>query len=296
MLESMEAGLVLDHDPDDEERLRVAGSLEMIDGVAMHIVRPDGLASLFQGCRKLECVVLNTCTGHLLGQEFLQYVKYVISVRGRISDVAAINFSEGFYSALLSDSGDVDIEAAYCHGCAALKSYSPKARLENKLVEEDGGKPQLHIRRPSPPPTPAARCMFEIFARASDVDTKEGLVSYLESKLRRLDLCVNDGDIEVHELSATFNIVLHERDDFVISRAAGEKLVRQLNSKFSLCSKASIEFEDISSGSIILSVRSSPSTLSHRAMCCRCKCQRTAAAPRQARLAVRTTRLCQRSS
>ena len=34
----------------------------------------------------------------------------------------------------------------------------------------------------------------------------------------------------------------------------------------------------------------------HRTMCCRCKCQRAAAALRQARLAVRTTRLCQRSS
>ena len=163
-LEKMEAGLVLDPDPGDE--------------VGERIIPPDGLANLFRQCPSLECVVLNACTEHLLGKEFLDRIptlRYVVSVRGRISDQAAINYSTGFYSALLSDVGDVDVEAAHAHGCAALESYAPKARRE-KLVEEDGGKPQLHIR-PSPPPPPAARFSFEIFARASDIDTKEGFVS-----------------------------------------------------------------------------------------------------------------------
>ena len=194
-LEGMEAGLVLDPDPGDVGSRR--------------IIPPDGLADLFRQCRSLECVVLNACTSHLLGVEFLDripIVRYVVSVRGRISDQAAINFSTGFYSALLSDAGDVDVEAAHAHGCAALKSYSPKARRE-KLVEEDGGTPQLHMR-PSPPPPPAARFTFEIFAQAPDIDTKEGFVSYLQSKLRHLGLPVSDGDIEVHELSAAFNIML----------------------------------------------------------------------------------------
>eukprot|EP00316_Scyphosphaera_apsteinii_P012621 CAMPEP_0119316638 /NCGR_PEP_ID=MMETSP1333-20130426/40249_1 /TAXON_ID=418940 /ORGANISM="Scyphosphaera apsteinii, Strain RCC1455" /LENGTH=226 /DNA_ID=CAMNT_0007322329 /DNA_START=57 /DNA_END=734 /DNA_ORIENTATION=+ len=90
MLESMEAGVVL-HPPNGPTP------------AAYEIVKPDGLAGLFGVCTALECVVLNACTSHLQGEEFLMqttHVKHVISVRGRIHDTAALLFSEGFYSAL----------------------------------------------------------------------------------------------------------------------------------------------------------------------------------------------------
>lgn len=84
--------------------------------------------------------------GHLQGQQFLtagSRVQYVICVRGRIADVAAIEFSRGFYSALAKGKS---ISDSYTHGCAALLSRFGRASRE-KQVEDANGVPQMCLRR-----------------------------------------------------------------------------------------------------------------------------------------------------
>lgn len=158
MLEQMAAGVVL--------HLR-GGSHD-----AFQIVAPDGLAGLFNVCKLLNCVVLNACTKHLQGQEFLtqtSQINYVVSVRGRIRDDAALIFSRGFYRAVARHS----VEDAYAFGCSALRAkFSPEVR--EIATEDNGGVPHLHMRPMAEAPLTEARFRFLLIARVprEDVVTK----------------------------------------------------------------------------------------------------------------------------
>ena len=243
MLEGMEAGVVLHHHDHPES--------------GYEIVKPDGLAGLFGVCQALECVVLNACTSHLQGKEFLMqtsHIKYVISVRGRISDEAALWFSEGFYSALKSH----PVEDAFTHGCFALKAKYGAATRE-RMVEDDGGVPKLHPRPAPEAPPSVERFRFQVDARIprADVDTKDALVSYLLGALTECGVPVRAGDIHVSELTVTWQIVLHERDDFAISKSEGERLTERLNDMYDLQAPARVRFGGICSGSVVLTLHSS---------------------------------------
>ena len=60
----------------------------------------------------------------------------------------------------------------------------------------------------------------------------------------------------------TWQIVLHRRDGFTISKSEGERLVGELNQMYDLQGPACITFEDIRSGSVILTLRSSAEVFS----------------------------------
>ena len=242
VLEDMEAGVVLHHAEDPPPNYE--------------IVKPDGLAGLFSVCTALECVVLNACTSHLQGEEFLTqttHVKHVISVRGRITDQAALLFSEGFYSALKRH----PVENAFTHGCASLKARYGTAKRET-MVEDEGGTPKLHSRPAAPAEPSEDRFKFVLSARVprDDVDTKDALISYLIRTLNERGLPIRADEIQVAELRTTWQIILDERDGFVISRSEGERIVHVLNGIYALEGPARIIFGSIHRGSIILQVHS----------------------------------------
>ena len=64
-------------------------------------IPPDALATLFKLISdRVECVVLNACYADSQAKIIAQYIDYVIGMKNRISDDAAILFSVGFYRAL----------------------------------------------------------------------------------------------------------------------------------------------------------------------------------------------------
>ena len=181
-LEEMEAGVVLHHPHQPPP--------------AYQIVNPDGLAGLFNVLPSLKCVVLNACTSHLQGEEFLrqvQQVQYVISVRGRIRDDAALVFSKGFYSSLSHG----HVEKAFAYGCASLKAMYGRAAREI-IIEDEGGTPSMQIRpgREAEPPSPE-RFRFQLFIRIAEENEKDGLLGYLLDELKGLGLPVREEDIKV---------------------------------------------------------------------------------------------------
>jgi hypothetical protein len=91
---------------------------EREDGTA-YLIPPDGLAKLFETAGKsVECVIINACSTEGLGQALCRHVEYVIAMRHPIGDLAAIEFSRGFYQALAAYSS---IKQAFGVGIAHLK-------------------------------------------------------------------------------------------------------------------------------------------------------------------------------
>lgn len=92
-------------------------------------VPPDALADLFDlVADTVECVVLNTCYSQKQAKAIARSIKYVVGIKGKISDPAALAFTTGFYQAL---GNGKSIEAAYKYGCAqiSMESGRPGPRL-----------------------------------------------------------------------------------------------------------------------------------------------------------------------
>jgi formylglycine-generating enzyme required for sulfatase activity len=66
------------------------------------LIATGTLAALFQqfAQRGLECIVLNACYSDVQATAIVQHIPYVIGMNHAISDIAAIEFSIGFYDAL----------------------------------------------------------------------------------------------------------------------------------------------------------------------------------------------------
>jgi hypothetical protein len=66
-----------------------------------HPVRPEALAFLFQVLEgEVECVFLNTCYSQRQAEAIARHVKYVVGMKERVDDEAAVAFARGFYHAL----------------------------------------------------------------------------------------------------------------------------------------------------------------------------------------------------
>jgi CheY-like chemotaxis protein len=64
-------------------------------------VEPQILAELFkQFSGKIKCVILNACYSEMQAQAIVEHIDYVIGMHQKISNVAAVAFSVGFYQAL----------------------------------------------------------------------------------------------------------------------------------------------------------------------------------------------------
>jgi len=96
--------------------------LEDNRGVAAFLSR-EALAELFKlFANKLECVVLSACHAAMQADAVGESIRYVIGMRGKMKDKAAIEFAVGFYDAL---GGGRSIADAFSFGKIAILSMDP---------------------------------------------------------------------------------------------------------------------------------------------------------------------------
>jgi hypothetical protein len=83
------------------------------------LVSSQAIATLFAlFADQIECVVLNACYSATQADVIAQYIPYVVGMNRSIGDRAAIEFSIGFYDALLAGR---DVDFAYKLGCSAIQ-------------------------------------------------------------------------------------------------------------------------------------------------------------------------------
>lgn len=96
-----------------------SGNALYVDSVA--------LAGFFENFKDtLECVVLNACYSEVQAKEISKQIRYVIGMKGRISDTLAIKFSVAFYETLF-DIGSYP--RAYKLACDELKMMGLQADM-----------------------------------------------------------------------------------------------------------------------------------------------------------------------
>ena len=84
------------------------------------LVSGEALAELFAlFADRIECIVLNACYSATQAQAIAQHIPYVVGMKQAIGDAAAIQFSVGFYDAILAGKS---IEFAYQLGCNAIRT------------------------------------------------------------------------------------------------------------------------------------------------------------------------------
>lgn len=78
------------------------------------VVTASALAALFsEFANQVQCVIVNACSTTLLAKEIARHIDYVIAMRDKVPDKAAIAFSIGFYQALAAGK---TVEEAYRFG------------------------------------------------------------------------------------------------------------------------------------------------------------------------------------
>jgi hypothetical protein len=83
------------------------------------LVSSEAIANLFAlFADQIECVVLNACYSATQAEAIAQHIPYVVGMNRSIGDRAAIEFSIGFYDALLADR---PVDFAYKLGCSAIQ-------------------------------------------------------------------------------------------------------------------------------------------------------------------------------
>jgi CHAT domain len=83
------------------------------------LVSSEAIATLFAlFADQIECVVLNACYSATQAEAIAQHIPYVVGMNRSIGDRAAIEFSIGFYDALLADR---PVDFAYKLGCSAIQ-------------------------------------------------------------------------------------------------------------------------------------------------------------------------------
>ena len=74
--------------------------LEKDDGTS-YIVPQEALAELFHAhSPPLQCVILNSCFSISQGRLISMGIPFTVGMDGRVNDLAAIEFSRGFYDAI----------------------------------------------------------------------------------------------------------------------------------------------------------------------------------------------------
>ncbi|HEX8201679.1 MAG TPA: hypothetical protein VF590_14445, partial [Isosphaeraceae bacterium] len=92
----------------------------------------------------VRCVVLNSCYSATQAAEIVRHIDYVVGMKQAIGDEAAIEFSRGFYDALVAGES---YERAFAFGCSAIQLES----LAGEAV------PQAEPRDLAPVETPVDR-------------------------------------------------------------------------------------------------------------------------------------------
>jgi Uncharacterized protein conserved in bacteria len=98
-----------------------------------NFIPPAGLSELFKAYSPpIRCVILNACYSISQGELISMEVPFTIGMEGAISDVAAIEFSRGFYDAI---GAGREIDFAYDEGCRTVKLAAPNTQFISKILK-----------------------------------------------------------------------------------------------------------------------------------------------------------------
>ncbi|HEY0460774.1 MAG TPA: CHAT domain-containing protein [Pyrinomonadaceae bacterium] len=109
--------------------------MENEDG-ASEVIPFKHLAELLQKHQALECLIFNACHSVMLGMLTSLDIPLTIAMKNALSDDVAIEFSRGFYEAVVEGN---DYEFAYLEGCDTANSHFSEAHFEPKILKR--GKP-----------------------------------------------------------------------------------------------------------------------------------------------------------
>lgn len=102
-----------------------------------YVVPQKGLAELFKAYShptgSLSCVILNACYSISQGELISLETPYTIAMEGAVSDIAAIEFSRGFYDAI---GAYKNIDFAYEEGCRNVMLSAPKSKFVSKILNK----------------------------------------------------------------------------------------------------------------------------------------------------------------
>lgn len=143
-------------------------------GDKTHEVSKAALAQLLGICKDLKAVFLNACYSANQSDDMVAQVPFLVGMNAAINDMAAIRFSEGFYTAIFNQT-TLDIEQAYQAGLNQMEL--------TKIPEKEQKKPVLKKR--ILPFVPS--CQSDVFICFADADKKwkEDFVETLQKKLKQ---------------------------------------------------------------------------------------------------------------
>jgi len=99
-----------------------------------HLVSKDAIARLFSlFSDEIECVVLNACYSAVQAEAIAQHIPHVIGMKKAIGDRAAIEFSIGFYDALLAGRS---VEFSYQMGCSGIQMQGIPQHLTPVIMQQ----------------------------------------------------------------------------------------------------------------------------------------------------------------
>lgn len=93
------------------------------DNDLVQLVAGKDLATVLSDCPSLQCVILNACYSEAQALSISQTIPFVIGMQDKLRDESGINFSFGFYSALVAGKS---IEKAYDYGVVAMNMENTK--------------------------------------------------------------------------------------------------------------------------------------------------------------------------
>lgn len=134
---------LLKHEPDivhfsghgDKEGIIIDSKIGLNEHISTGV-----LSNLFKLCaHHVQCVILNACYSAPQAEAINKHIHYVIGMKEKIKDRAAIEFSAGFYDALAAGKS---VEVAFDYGCIGIQQECPG--LSEHLI------PVLKIKKEKP--------------------------------------------------------------------------------------------------------------------------------------------------
>lgn len=153
-----------------------------VTGDKPYEVSKDALAQLFKLCApELQGVFLNACHSAKQADAIVEQVDYVVGMNTTVNDLAAISFSQGFYSAIFSQT-QLNIEQAFEAGLSQMAIV--------QIAASEQKKPILQKR----PKTFVPNFQHDVFISFVDEDAQwtQDLSEYLRKQLKQ-QLATADG-------------------------------------------------------------------------------------------------------
>ncbi len=106
-------------------------------------VKPEEIAEDFELLKEknknFECIIFSACNSELHAKETQKYIPYTIGMQGKIADLAAIEFAQGFYETIFD--GETDYSFAYKMGQRKVK------RNSNPGISQDSNIPVFYPQK-----------------------------------------------------------------------------------------------------------------------------------------------------